>query len=101
MTALTDISSLEAQSLALTLYLPSTEHLTIPHAAVLLWFLDYWAMVYYYHHIFLPFPDLQASLGTNPISFAAPASEGDSFVLDMATSTAALGKVSVRESTLS
>jgi len=53
------------------------------------------AIVYYYHHIFLPFPDSQASLGTNPISFAAPASEGDSFVLDMATSTAALGKVSV------
>lgn len=31
-------------------------------------------------------------LGTNPITFAAPANN-DSFVLDMATSTVALGKV--------
>ena len=36
----------------------------------------------------------QAALGTNPISLAVPAGE-DSFVLDMATTTAALGKVSV------
>ena len=35
---------------------------------------------------------LQVTLGTNPISFAAP-SKGDPFVLDMATSTAAIGKV--------
>ena len=32
-------------------------------------------------------------LGTNPISVAAPGPDGDSFVLDMATSTVALGKV--------
>jgi len=35
------------------------------------------------------------SLGTNPIAFAAPAKDGDSFVLDMATSTVALGKVEI------
>ena len=35
---------------------------------------------------------LQCVLGTNPISFAAP-STTDPFVLDMATSTAAIGKV--------
>ncbi|XP_033910277.1 uncharacterized oxidoreductase YjmC-like [Acipenser ruthenus] len=33
------------------------------------------------------------TLGTNPISVAAPANDGDSFVLDMATSAVALGKV--------
>ncbi|XP_038054703.1 uncharacterized oxidoreductase YjmC-like isoform X2 [Patiria miniata] len=32
-------------------------------------------------------------LGTNPLSLAAPAEKGDSFVLDMATSTVALGKI--------
>ncbi|XP_070564184.1 uncharacterized oxidoreductase YjmC-like [Ptychodera flava] len=32
-------------------------------------------------------------LGTNPITLAAPGIGGDSFVLDMATSTAAIGKV--------
>ncbi|XP_033646222.1 uncharacterized oxidoreductase YjmC-like isoform X2 [Asterias rubens] len=32
-------------------------------------------------------------IGTNPISMAAPAERGDSFVLDMATSTVAFGKV--------
>ena len=35
---------------------------------------------------------LQCVFGTNPLSFAAP-STGDPFVLDMATSTAAIGKV--------
>ena len=35
---------------------------------------------------------MQCVLGTNPISFAAPAKK-DPFVLDMATSTAAIGKV--------
>ncbi|XP_070561658.1 uncharacterized oxidoreductase YjmC-like isoform X1 [Ptychodera flava] len=34
-------------------------------------------------------------LGTNPISCAAPAKDGDSFVLDMATSGVALGKVEI------
>ncbi|MGH0127207.1 UNVERIFIED_CONTAM: hypothetical protein FKN15_074542 [Acipenser sinensis] len=33
------------------------------------------------------------TLGTNPISVAAPANDADSFVLDMATSAVALGKV--------
>lgn len=35
----------------------------------------------------------ECTLGTNPISVAAPAKDGDSFVLDMATSAVALGKV--------
>lgn len=37
----------------------------------------------------------QVTVGTNPISVAAPGKDGDSFVLDMATSAVALGKVSV------
>ena len=36
----------------------------------------------------------QVTVGTNPISVAAPGKDGDSFVLDMATSSVALGKVS-------
>ena len=35
----------------------------------------------------------QDVLGTNPISFGAPGVGGDDFVLDMATSTVAVGKV--------
>ncbi|XP_023698049.1 uncharacterized oxidoreductase YjmC-like isoform X1 [Paramormyrops kingsleyae] len=35
----------------------------------------------------------ECTLGTNPISVVAPANNGDSFVLDMATSAVALGKV--------
>lgn len=35
----------------------------------------------------------KCTLGTNPISVAAPAKDGDSFELDMATSAVALGKV--------
>uniref|UniRef100_A0A8C4Q6Z6 Malate dehydrogenase n=1 Tax=Eptatretus burgeri TaxID=7764 RepID=A0A8C4Q6Z6_EPTBU len=35
----------------------------------------------------------ECTLGTNPLSVAAPAANGDSFVLDMATSSVALGKV--------
>ncbi|KAJ0069609.1 hypothetical protein NL108_011109, partial [Boleophthalmus pectinirostris] len=35
----------------------------------------------------------ECTLGTNPISVAAPANDGDSFVLDMATSAVALGKI--------
>lgn len=34
-------------------------------------------------------------LGTNPISLGAPANDGDSFVLDMATTATALGKVNM------
>ncbi|XP_077981041.1 putative oxidoreductase YjmC [Glandiceps talaboti] len=36
-------------------------------------------------------------LGTNPITLAAPGNKGDSFVLDMATSTAAIGKVELHD----
>lgn len=35
----------------------------------------------------------EAMLGTNPIAFAAPATRNQPFLLDMATSTAALGKL--------
>ncbi|KAL5006862.1 hypothetical protein ScPMuIL_015668 [Solemya velum] len=38
----------------------------------------------------------EVTLGTNPISVAAPAN-GDSFVLDMATTAVALGKVEIQE----
>ena len=33
--------------------------------------------------------------GTNPLSFTAPGKNGDDFVLDMATSVVALGKVEI------
>ncbi|KAF5302680.1 hypothetical protein FQA39_LY10176 [Lamprigera yunnana] len=36
----------------------------------------------------------EAVLGTNPLSLAAPAENSDSFILDMATTTAAVGKAS-------
>ncbi|XP_053741972.1 uncharacterized oxidoreductase YjmC-like [Synchiropus splendidus] len=39
----------------------------------------------------------ECTLGTNPIAVAAPANDGDSFVLDMATSAVALGKVELHE----
>jgi LDH2 family malate/lactate/ureidoglycolate dehydrogenase len=40
----------------------------------------------------------QRTLGTNPISLAAPAkNENDSFVLDMATTTVAFGKVELSD----
>lgn len=35
----------------------------------------------------------QAALGTNPLSLGAPAVNGDSFVLDMATTAVAVGKI--------
>lgn len=35
----------------------------------------------------------KSALGTNPISLAAPANNGDSFVLDMATTAVAVGKI--------
>lgn len=38
-----------------------------------------------------------AMLGTNPIAVAAPAGQGLSFVLDMATSTVALGKLEIAD----
>ena len=36
---------------------------------------------------------VQALLGTNPLTVAAPAENGQAFFLDMATSAVALGKV--------
>ncbi|XP_071444240.1 uncharacterized oxidoreductase YjmC-like [Hetaerina americana] len=44
-----------------------------------------------------PLRSKKAAVGTNPISVAAPA-KNDSFVLDMATSTAALGKIELKRS---
>lgn len=46
--------------------------------------------------ILTPTRSKNAALGTNPISFAAPANGDDSFVLDMATSAVALGKVEIQ-----
>lgn len=43
-----------------------------------------------------PTRSMEAGLGTNPISFAAPADKGDSFVLDMATTAVAVGKIEIR-----
>ncbi|KHJ48592.1 malate/L-lactate dehydrogenase [Trichuris suis] len=39
----------------------------------------------------------QATMGTNPLSLAAPAVNNDSFVLDMATTTVALGKIELAD----
>ncbi|XP_054278135.1 uncharacterized oxidoreductase YjmC-like [Macrosteles quadrilineatus] len=38
----------------------------------------------------------KSALGTNPISLAAPGENGDSFVLDMATTAVAVGKIEVQ-----
>ncbi|GFG29274.1 hypothetical protein Cfor_07951 [Coptotermes formosanus] len=38
----------------------------------------------------------KAALGTNPLSLAAPGKSGDSFVLDMATTAVAVGKIEVQ-----
>lgn len=38
----------------------------------------------------------QAALGTNPLSLAAPGKDGDSFILDMATTAVAVGKIEVQ-----
>lgn len=43
--------------------------------------------------IVFPTRSKNPAFGTNPISFAAPGNANDSFVLDMATSTVAYGKV--------
>ena len=37
------------------------------------------------------------STGTNPLSLAAPGKDGDSFVLDMATTTVAMGKLEMAD----
>lgn len=41
----------------------------------------------------VPTGGLEAKLGTNPFAFAAPSASGRPFLLDMATSTAAIGKI--------
>lgn len=46
--------------------------------------------------LMMPTRAKEPALGTNPISFAAPANNGDSFVLDMATTAVALGKIEVQ-----
>jgi LDH2 family malate/lactate/ureidoglycolate dehydrogenase len=43
-----------------------------------------------------PTRSMEAGLGTNPISFAAPADKDDSFVLDMATTAVAVGKIEIQ-----
>lgn len=37
----------------------------------------------------------QSALGTNPISVVAPASQGETFYLDMATTAVSVGKVKI------
>lgn len=39
----------------------------------------------------------QAALGTNPISMGAPGLTGDSFLIDMATTTVAMGKIEIEK----
>lgn len=43
-----------------------------------------------------PTRSMEPGIGTNPISFAAPADNGDSFVLDMATTAVAVGKIEIQ-----
>lgn len=43
-----------------------------------------------------PTRSTDVALGTNPISFAAPAKNADAFVLDMATTTVAVGKIEMK-----
>ncbi|XP_028129336.1 uncharacterized oxidoreductase YjmC [Diabrotica virgifera virgifera] len=38
----------------------------------------------------------KSALGTNPIGFGVPANDGDSFVLDMATTVCSLGKIEIQ-----
>jgi LDH2 family malate/lactate/ureidoglycolate dehydrogenase len=47
--------------------------------------------------IVIPTRAKNPTLGTNPLSLAAPANEGDSFVLDMAASVVAIGKIEIAE----
>lgn len=43
----------------------------------------------------VPTGGLEPRLGTNPFAFAAPSASGRPFLLDMATSTAAIGKIKI------
>lgn len=45
----------------------------------------------------VPTGGLEPKLGTNPIAFAAPSARGKPFLLDMATSTAAIGKLKLAQ----
>jgi LDH2 family malate/lactate/ureidoglycolate dehydrogenase len=45
----------------------------------------------------VPTGGLEPKLGTNPIALAAPSARGRPFLLDMATSTAAIGKIRLAE----
>lgn len=46
----------------------------------------------------VPTGGFEPRLGTNPIAFAAPSARGKPFLLDMATSTAAIGKLKLAQS---
>ncbi|XP_034835191.1 (2R)-3-sulfolactate dehydrogenase (NADP(+))-like [Maniola hyperantus] len=46
--------------------------------------------------VMVPTRSKQKACGTNPISMAAPATNGDSIVVDLATTTAAMGKVEMQ-----
>ena len=54
-------------------------------------FAPYYPVILLLIYLFINF---QRFLGTNPICCVAPGENGDSFALDMATATVALGKVS-------
>ena len=45
----------------------------------------------------VPTGGLEPKLGTNPIAFGAPSARGKPFLLDMATSTAAIGKLKLAQ----
>ena len=45
----------------------------------------------------VPTGGVEAKLGTNPFGFAAPSARGEPFLLDMATSTAAIGKIKLAQ----
>ena len=47
--------------------------------------------------IVVPTRSKKPCIGTNPLSLAAPGLEGDSFVLDMAATTVAKGKLEVAD----
>ncbi|RUS85175.1 hypothetical protein EGW08_007079 [Elysia chlorotica] len=47
--------------------------------------------------LMVPTRATKVALGTNPIACAAPANDGESFVLDMATTAVALGKLELNE----
>lgn len=47
--------------------------------------------------VMCPTRSMEAGLGTNPLSFAAPSDNGDSFVLDMATTAVAYGKIEIKK----